>query len=98
MQNYFYYFFKKLEKMIGRKSRKAIINDIIDVVFHPLFGKYLGIPEVVDFIFHCLNEGEIDMKKFVRYNLPTALASILNAVIEFLEEAGFYEKKYGKRV
>lgn len=87
------YFFRKIAKMIGRKSKKAIINDIIDTIFHPFFGKYMAIPEVLDFIAHSINEGKVDFEKFIKYNLPTAISGTLITVIYFLRELGFYGDK-----
>jgi len=90
--NHFSYFLKKLPRMINRRTRTGIINDIIDVIFHPLFGKYMAIPEVLDFIAHCLNEGKIDLNKFAKYNLPSAMKGVLEFVIQILREEGFYKK------
>ena len=90
-KDFFSYFLYKMNKIMKRKTRQGVINDIIDLVIHPLFGKYLGIPEVVDFIFHSLNEGKVDFNKFVKYNLPSMLYGIMRSIIAILRERGFYE-------
>jgi len=58
---------------------------LIDIFLHPLFGKTFGIAEIVDFILHCVNEGQINIDKFLKYNLRSFLYS-LRALAKYLRE------------
>lgn len=73
---------KKILRAFTRKTRKGMINDLIDLFLHPLFGRTFGLAEVIDFILHCVNEGKVDLRKFQIYNLPSFLFSLWVVVNE----------------
>jgi len=62
------YVLHKLTKMVKRRTLKGKLNDLIDLVFHPLFKEHPAW-RIIDFVAHCLVEGEINIEKFIRYNL-----------------------------
>ena len=70
------YIARKLKKMANRKTKRGKINDIIDLIFHPWFGKTRGIAEIADFLAHSANEKRLDLRKFAKYNLTTFIWSI----------------------
>lgn len=49
------------------KSRKHVLNKLIDSFFHPLFRKD---PSFIfmDFLAHSIVEGKVDLDKFLKYN------------------------------
>lgn len=67
---------KKILRALRRKSWRGFMNDIIDVICHPWFGKTYGIAEIVDFILHAINEGRVRVDKFIIYNLNSLIYSI----------------------
>jgi len=85
----------KLLKAAKRKTPRGAINDIIDLIFHPFFGKTLGVAELLDFLFHSLNEQRIDLIKFAKYNLSSFVFSILDA-LERMKKMGKVSPR-GKR-
>ena len=68
---------KKLIRAAKRKTRTGKVNDLIDLVFHPLFGKTGGAAEILDFIAHSINEGRLDWQKFWKYNGKSFIESLL---------------------
>jgi len=71
---------KKIMKILKRKTTKGKINELIDLICHPFFGKTCGVAEIVDFILHCVNEGEINLQKFTKYNLKSLIRSLLKVM------------------
>lgn len=71
------YVVHKLIKASKRKTKVGKINDLIDLVFHPLFGETKGVAEIVDFLLHSINEGKLDFRKFNKYNLHSFIYSLI---------------------
>lgn len=58
---------RKRRKLRKEKSRKYILNKLIDSFYHPLFKKD---PSFIfmDFLAHSMVEGKVDLGKFLKYN------------------------------
>lgn len=76
----------KLKKMFTRKTDTGKINDLIDLIFHPWFGKTKGLAEIVDFLCHSINESKLDGIKFVEYNFPSLVLSIVKEIIKAMKD------------
>ena len=74
------YMLRKLLRAASRRTARGAVNDIIDALLHPWFGKTCGLAEILDFILHCANEGEVSLEKFVRYNMRSFVSSVLEAI------------------
>ena len=91
------YLLHKLGKALKRRTLQGAINDLIDGLFHPFFGRTCGLAEIADFLAHSLNEGKLDIDKFVRYNLDSFLGSIIRGLSPRGHRHKYYRGKKCRR-
>lgn len=60
---------RKIMRMLSRRGKTAMINDLIDLAVHPFFTKN-ETSKLIDFLLHAANEKDLEksLKKFLRYN------------------------------
>ena len=65
VDEYLRYLRYKIKKMRERKTARGIVNDLVDLIFHPLFGKING-AEALDILAHALIDKEIRVDKIIK--------------------------------